>query len=344
MKIEANMVLLGILSMLVGTVFASPLLLSELEIRPAPFAPEGPKAEFSVNVVYANFSIQENPNINPLPFPFSEADNVSISAVPYFIVLNITNHSDVYAEVLGADFSAAGEIYTDGIEGEKGTHGGTCWVEGLWLDGEWVNVTSFPSVQLENGTWTEAYLQEGVYLLDEYSNSDNSLLSTQMQIDGVWVDVTGRINVTRNEDHHYRVAIRSDFLASSRYSFIGGENHDNTTNNPLDWLHTGYVPEDFDRTWTPHESRLIVVTGTQLLSKTSEGLDVLKTGNLTIHTMIKHHIPLKARLNTWSYVTELKRIQLEITEDGYVYNTILSEDQMFVMDSFGVEAFIEPRS
>jgi hypothetical protein len=33
---------------------------------------------------------------------------------------------------------------------------------------------------------------------------------------------------------------------------------------------------------------------------------------------------------------------MELTEDGYLYNTILSDNQMFVMDSFGVEAFIEP--
>ena len=41
---------------------------------------------------------------------------------------------------------------------------------------------------------------------------------------------------------------------------------------------------------------------------------------------------------------EIKQVQLELTEDGYVYNTILSDDQMFVMDAFGVEVFIEPRS
>ena len=70
MKNETNMIWLGLLSMLIGTVFASPLLLSELEIRPGPYLPEGPKADFSVNVVYANFSIQENPDITPFPSSF----------------------------------------------------------------------------------------------------------------------------------------------------------------------------------------------------------------------------------------------------------------------------------
>ena len=46
MKIGTNMILLGILSMLIGTVFASPLLVSELEIRPyVPPLPKGPTAD-----------------------------------------------------------------------------------------------------------------------------------------------------------------------------------------------------------------------------------------------------------------------------------------------------------
>jgi len=49
-------------------------------------------------------------------------------------------------------------------------------------------------------------------------------------------------------------------------------------------------------------------------------------------------------VSTWSTAKEIKQIQLEITEDGYMYNAILADDQMFVMDYFGVEVFIEPRS
>lgn len=347
MKIGTNLILLGILSMLIGTAFASPLLLSELEILPGPYLPKGPKAEFSVNVVYANFSIQDNPNITELPFPFSETDSDpgKLSSISYFVVLNITNHSDVYAVLLGADFRAAGEIHTDGVSGAKGTHGGKWWAEGVWLDGEWVNVTLFPSTQLENGTVIEAYLQEGVYLLDEYSNADNSLLSTQMYINGSWVDVTGRINVTRNDDQNYSIAIGSDFIASSCYTFIGRRDDYNTTNNPFDWKYIQSGPEDFDNIWAPHQSRLIALPGTQILTKSADGIKVLKTGNLTIHAMIRNYVPLNdTALDTLSWAKELKPIQLEITENGYIYNTILSENQMFVMDSFGVEVFIEPRN
>ena len=64
-----------------------------------------------------------------------------------------------------------------------------------------------------------------------------------------------------------------------------------------------------------------------------------------MHIIIRNYIPFgDVALDTLSRAIELKPIQLEITEDRYIYNTILSEDQMFVTDSFGVEVFIEPRS
>ncbi len=161
--------LIGLFSLLVGTAFASPLLISELEIRPFPGLPEGPKAELSVSVVYANFSVQDNTSIDRVPFPFFETEPENLSAVLYFAVLNITNHSDMDAVLRTAIFCAAKEINAGG---DKGTHGGMWWAESTWLDGEWVNVTWIPSMQLENGTWIDGYLQEGVYIHDEYSNTD----------------------------------------------------------------------------------------------------------------------------------------------------------------------------
>jgi hypothetical protein len=41
---------------------------------------------------------------------------------------------------------------------------------------------------------------------------------------------------------------------------------------------------------------------------------------------------------------QIKHVQFETTDDGYIYNAILSDDEMFVMDSFDVEVFIEPRN
>lgn len=338
MKTGTKFILMGILSMLVGSAFASPLLISELEIRPGPGLPRGPRAEFCVNVVYANFTIQDNANITNVPVWYQEVETENLSAVSYFAVLNITNLSDLYAELRTAIFSAAKKIKTD----NDGNYGGSYWAEGAYLDGEWVNVTWFPSRELENGTWVEGYYQAGVYI--KYGYSNGSLTSNSMFIDGSWVDVTGRINVTRNESD-FSVAMMSGVLVSRLYSFHS-RNETNTTENGSYSFSTIIQsgPGNFNNTWAPHESRLIALSGTEIIF-TSDAIEALETGNISIRTDVHNNLPFNGTLlNTWSNVEEIKQVQLEITENGYIYNIILSENQMFVMDAFGVEAFIEPRN
>jgi len=341
MKIGTNLILLGILSMLIGSAFASPLLISELEIRPGPGLPEGPKAEFSVSVVYANFSVQDNASINvKVPDWYPESQTGNLSGISYFVVLNITNHSDMDAVLRHAIFSAAKEI-NKGVD--NGTYGGSYWAEGAWLDGEWVNVTWFPSRQLENGTWIDGYFQAGVYIMYGYSNG--TLTSNSMYIDGSWVDVTGRINVTHNDDANNRITMMTGVVASSLHLFLSRDQYNATDNDSDSFLITPIWsgPGDFNNTWAPHQSRLIALTGTEIFFM-ADGVEALKTGNLFIRTTVSNHVANMFNVSTGSTAEEIKQIQLEITEDGYLYNIILSDDQMFVMDSFGVEVFIEPRN
>ncbi len=166
-----------------------------------------------------------------------------------------------------------------------------------------------------------------------------------MYIDGSWVDVTGRINVTRNDHFKIWVSMKSDVLVSSSHSFQRRYKSYNATDDISFFITPIWSgPGDFN-TCAPHQSRLIALTGTEILKKSADGIKALKTGSLTIYTGIRNDSPFNVPLfDTWSSTEELKPIQLEITEDGYIYNTILSEDQMFVTDSFGVEVFIEPRS
>ena len=49
-------------------------------------------------------------------------------------------------------------------------------------------------------------------------------------------------------------------------------------------------------------------------------------------------------LNTFSTATELKEVQVAKTADGYLYNIVLGENQIFQPDPFNVEVFIKPRS
>jgi len=341
MKIKTNFLLIGLLSLLIGTAFASPLLLSELEIRPGPGLPEGPKADFSVNVVYANFSLQDNANIT-VPDWYPETAN--LSAVSYFVVLNITNHSDEAAVIMDSIVTVAGDV-SKGVN--NGTWGGGGWFEGAWLDGEWVNVTLFPSMQLDNGTWIDGYLQEGVYV--RYGYSDGELTTNSMYIDGSWVDVTGRINVTLNEDIGC-VSLFDNLLVSHFYLFQNRDSYNASHDDSSDSFFSTTIwsgPEDFNNTWAPHQSRLIAFTGAEVFFM-PDGLEALETGTMYIQTTVSNRLVNNlyngTLVSTWSTAEEIKQIQLEITEDGYVYNFILSDDQMFVTDSFGVEVFIEPRS
>jgi hypothetical protein len=361
MKIGTNLILLGILSMLIGTAFASPLLISELKIRPynKPL-PKGPTADIDVTVVYANFSIGDTAE--------------GLTDISYLVVLNITNNSDDYAEISMVTFDAAQNI-TKGISsdspffGENWTsiHG---WdAEGAWVDGEWYNLTWVPhecfwmngSAMIkgseigEGVKLGEGYWMEGVQLMDKAVGG--TVTNMYMNMNGTWVDVTGRvtwldndgnvvdINPERLDTHTSTAVTGSGSLFSEMKLFgnvFGGEDDSPGLST------TTIAPIKFNNLWAPHQSRLIALSSNrQVLSRLLEPskIEHLKTEPITFRGSV--HSQLNGTVgvyDSWAVDDEIKQVQLEITEDGYLYNAILSDDQMFVMDSFGVEVFIEPRN
>jgi hypothetical protein len=48
--------------------------------------------------------------------------------------------------------------------------------------------------------------------------------------------------------------------------------------------------------------------------------------------------------NTITTATWLSQVPMENTSNGYVYDTVLGENQTFKPDQYGVEVFIEPKS
>ena len=85
------MLIAAIFSLSIGVAFASPLIINDL-IVPFRRVPQGPTADFGIDVVYANFAVQEPAN--------SETSGVSsLPQVSYRVVLNITNYSDIPAEL-----------------------------------------------------------------------------------------------------------------------------------------------------------------------------------------------------------------------------------------------------
>jgi hypothetical protein len=422
MKNGTKFIFIGVLSMLIGSAFASPLLISELDIVPFWAVPEGPKADFSVSVAYANLTLQE-----PTTRFAVNLGEYNVSILDYYIVLNVTNHSDLPAKVYEFTFAAAkditvipsalGGLYATykGVSGSLGTavsyagHVGAGRVEGVWLDGEWINVTwvpegglkeiwmsedIFPPEGLEEiwdpdvyppanmypihndttplvysyGTRSNQttsysrsyecfYIEGGNYWLEgvplkEYI-SDNEVKSTLIYYNDSWVDVTGRVEVKERPYFSATNTLLDIRTGFSRYSGrndsypSGMSTASSDTGTSITWLRVG-LRGGFNNTWAPQQSRLILLTGTLDVSSSWKDNELLKEGEITLCTGAANYLydPIVdgTYVNTYSSATELKTVQLEITENGYLYNTILADDQMFVTDSFGMEVFIEPRS
>jgi hypothetical protein len=378
MKIGTNLIVLGILSMLIGTAFASPLLISELDIWLLPRVPEGPKADFSVSVAYANFTIQDQASRRV-------SGGYHLSILDYYLVLNVTNHSDIEAKVARFNFAAAKNItvvpcalggYSTTTEDPADTgHGSAGIVDGVWLDGEWLNVTWVPEGGLDEIWGTEgkvppkiASLHEQIFAelninvssygfgsssfviegenfwmegvpLQEYIYN-NEIVATLIYTNGSWTNVTGRVEV--KEEPYVSV---TNSLLHLTTSFVETPE----SNYPEFGMTNVYSGIDgFNNTWAPHQSRLILVKGTMDVGAFWEVLESLKEGEITLYTGATNYVldePVNGTyFDTYSSATELKKVQLEITENEYLYNTILSDDQMFVMDPYGVEVFIEPRN
>jgi hypothetical protein len=143
MNFGVKLIIIAVLALTVGVAFASPLLYENLVVKPFPRIPEGPKADFSVEVVYANFSVQEHTSTD-------SSGGVPLPIVTYDVVLNVTNLSDLRAIVGRLDLTAAEEVtfvpsivggFSASAGGGRSGGGANGFVEGVWLDDEWVNVT-----------------------------------------------------------------------------------------------------------------------------------------------------------------------------------------------------------
>ncbi len=365
MKHQAKLVLFGLLSLTIGVAFASPLLASELNIRPFIKHVQGPTADFSVEAVYANFTIINGSK------PVSYFDG---PAIEYYVVLNVTNLSDLGAILRDVNFVAAEEIVnaTESAFWANDFYGTGYEVEGAWVDGVWYNITyvtgGYPTIDrngnitefpTQNNTWFTPHLMEGVQIMDTYENQ--TLTGTYMNMNGTWTNVTGRINFTRPEGtaplsnaisisntvvNELRVfqTLTPDSANASEGSEIGAK---------YTWVGEGL----FNNYWEPHQSRLIVLQGTRDIKEpwaSTEALDALKSGSITLQTRVLNHADVKVEIvnntieDTWSHATELKQVQLSQSGDSYIYNiilgnTILGENLTFTTDQYGVEVFVKTR-
>ncbi len=133
MKFALKLIVIAVLSFSIGIACASPLLVSELNIRPWITHVQGPTAKMEIEVIYANFTVQNADD------PIAKDMGPTIS---YLAVVNITNPSEFISSLTRIEFLAAQKVQnsSSGIDGFS--TGGALWeAAGVWLDGKWYNLT-----------------------------------------------------------------------------------------------------------------------------------------------------------------------------------------------------------
>lgn len=106
MKTRVKLVVGSILALMLGLVVSLPILFSNLTLIT--------KAKIEVDVVYAYFGVQDfNQNITGLWRNITDPSELRI--ISYFIVLNITNHSNTIALMDTFEVCAAPEIYVHNV-------------------------------------------------------------------------------------------------------------------------------------------------------------------------------------------------------------------------------------
>jgi len=289
---------------------------------------EGPKADFSVEPVYAQFKIiGDYSNLNVTNQRF---------IIDYKIVLNVTNLSDREAEITHADFAAAEEIkITPAIiadvlfsrAGETATGSCGCLVEGVWLDEQWVDstwlpgkdypdnlfremnrdhnltttISGLPPNATEDGTWVNAVP------IAQYRNV-SGVAAVHMYINGAWIDVTGRVRADPEQPflHGSNTLIGSATTFSVERYPVNYENIDsfNSTmtgipsqfwkmagDNAMSyrWAYGMEGNRGFDCTWQPQQSRLVMLDSSSTVFSTS-GFDALESGEITLYVAVANYV------------------------------------------------------
>jgi hypothetical protein len=114
MKIALKLVIAAVLSLSIGIVAATPLLISELNIVPWTTHIQGPTTCFDLDVVYSNFTVTN---------PDAAITKTGGPTISYFAVVNITNPSQYPAFLLGLDFWAGKKVTNASDENPFGMGG-----------------------------------------------------------------------------------------------------------------------------------------------------------------------------------------------------------------------------
>jgi len=122
---------------------------------------------------------------------------------------------------------------------------------------------------------------------------------------------------------------------------ISGESFGVAKENPIltDLRDLSRFYPGWSQYWSPNTSRLIGLTGIVEVSNIA-AYDALQSGTIYLYGEAKGKPYEGGSLSTGF---NLKHVQLQIIGKEYLYNAILSENQILRMDSNGIDVFIETR-
>ena len=340
MNLHWKYLLAAVLAILSGLALATPLLISH--VVPAVITIQGPKADLSLYPVYASFTGQPTNSDITLPDWYDKDRDGVPSQISYNVVLNVTNNSNETAMV-DLLYLSAGPNYAPGSVTwtPKSTVERT--VEGVYLDGKWVNSTWIPSDQSILG----GYWRQGVDVQSIYMNGN--LTQTFMRIGGQWVDVTSRVTVPGQDQSipDDRITMLGPFMTES-LSFTPGNSSILLTDG-YESVQVNSGKDGFNNFWTPNQSRLIMLNGT--VFATARNIADLKLTPTYLHLQVSAMLQQSyantdptSFIDTSSLRNQLCQIQLTPNNNHYEYNIALTANQTFQLDPFGVEVFIKNRS
>jgi hypothetical protein len=340
MKAVAKYFIVGFLSIISGIAFAYPLYYTGYVEN---IIPVGPKPELVMKVVYANFTLKPYNNTTPIPSWY----NATIFGPPSFltsnVIINVTNYSN--RTVVASNFLVNVCNSTTTFGSVFQSYGFNEIVEGLWLDGKWVNMTWIPQ---ENGVpehWRQGVDIKTTFLL-------GNLTSVSMCLNGSWTDVTNRVKLLEKDTVMFmnEIPFCQDFISSHEVYFYDSKKGQHALN--VDLIQTNVdLSAGFSNSWYPGQSRLILVKGFSLVSPIMHAhVPEYLNSNITLFVMMAITRFANSNFNGVQYQTvnnecNLEPIGLETIADGTrVYNQVVLSNQVIHLDSFGVEVFLAPRS
>lgn len=188
------------------------------------------------------------------------------------------------------------------------------------------------------------------------------ILSANQNVTGLWRSSSNTrdnlpivaylfvLNITNDSNHTVEIDLIGVSAQKGPYlnfTEIINQNKTITPNYPIlsDYTHFADAPEmiTFDNTLEAKQSRLIGVSGIQTVWSVP-ALEALKTGQILLFAQTSAMVSGSSR-STSGIVDNVKQVQLEIFENEYLYNTIVSENQLLKISTInGIDVTIESRS